>query len=69
MTPDFEQGRTLQLTGRAEILWDREDTNNETGGTQRYWDFKIDRWVQIENSLPGSVEFLDYSPHNPETKV
>jgi predicted pyridoxine 5'-phosphate oxidase superfamily flavin-nucleotide-binding protein len=57
--PDFENGRTLQLTGRADILWDVDDPENETGGTGRYWDFRIDRWVQIENSLPGSSEFLD----------
>ena len=63
--PDFENGRTLQLTGRAEVLWDVDDPENETGGTRRYWDFEVERWVQIENSLPGLTEFLDYSPHNP----
>ena len=63
--PDFERGRTLQLTGRAEILWDAEDHDSETGGTRRYWDFGIERWIQMEDGLPGSFEFLDYSPHNP----
>ena len=67
--PDFERGRTLQLTGRAEVLWDVEDPHNETGGTGRYWEFEIEHWVQIENSLPGSSEFLDYSPHNPATSI
>ena len=64
--PDFEDGKTLQLTGRAEIVWDQDDSTNETGGTGRYWSFKIDRWIENENSLPGSFEFLDYSPHNPQ---
>lgn len=63
--PDFEGGRTLQLTGRAEIMWDVEDPKNETGGTRRYWDFEIERWIQIENGLPGTSEFFDYAPHNP----
>ena len=63
--PDFENRNTLQLTGRAELLWGIDDPGNETGGTGRYWEFEVERWVQIENSLPGSVEFLDYSPHNP----
>ena len=63
--PDFHLGSTLQLTGRAEILWDVADPRNETGGTGRYWEFEIESWMQIENSLPGSTEFLDYSPHNP----
>ena len=63
--PDFENRKTLQLTGRAQLLWGIDDPGNETGGTGRYWEFEVERWVQIENSLPGSVEFLDYSPHNP----
>ena len=67
--PDFEHGRTLQLTGRVEILWDSDDPENNTGGTQRFWDFTIDRWIQIENALPGSVEFLDYSPQNIGSRV
>lgn len=65
LIPDFENGRTLQLTGRAKVQWDIEDPHNETGGTRRYWDFAIDRWIQIDRSLPGATEFLDYSPHNP----
>lgn len=62
---DIERGRTLQLTGRAEVLWDHEDPAGKTGGTRRSWDFKIDRWR--ESSVPASVqwEFLDYSPHLP----
>ncbi len=67
LIPNFDVGGTLQLTGRAEILWDIDDSLNETGGTRRYWEFDIERFVQIENSLPGSTEFLDYSPHNPVT--
>ena len=66
--PDFQRRSTLQLTGRAEILWDVADPRNESGGTGRYWEFEIENWVQIENSLPGSTEFLDYSPHNPTVK-
>lgn len=62
--PDFKNGRTLQLTGRPEIQWDMAD-DDTTGGTHRYWDLAIDRWIQTENLLMGSTEFLDYSPHNP----
>lgn len=65
LIPDFETGRTLQLTGHAEVRWDVADPHDETGGTGRYWDFTIDRWMQINGSLPGATEFLDYSPHNP----
>ncbi|TWT57674.1 Pyridoxamine 5'-phosphate oxidase [Thalassoglobus neptunius] len=67
LIPDFENGRTLQLTGRAEVRWAVADPHNETGGTGRYWDFAIDRWIETRHSLPGASEFLDYSPHNPAT--
>ena len=63
--PDFDRGRTLQLTGRAKAHWDVDDPQYETGGTRRYWTFEIDHWLQVERSLPGEFEFLDYSPHNP----
>ena len=64
--PDFENGRTLQLSGQVTLLWDAEDQRNPTKGTNRFWEFEIDRLIQIENSLPGTTEFLDYSPHNPK---
>ena len=63
--PDFEQGRTLQMTGTVEVHWQVDDPHNETGGTGRWWEFEVQRWVQIDHSLPGATEFLDYSPHNP----
>ena len=65
--PDFEQGRTLQMTGRPQVVWDADDPENETGGTQRYWEYTVEGWTQLDGSLPGSTEFLDYSPHNPVT--
>ncbi len=63
---DFDHGRILQLTGRPVVHWKMDDRTNETGGTGRYWDFELDRW--LESPLPAGVqcEFLDYSPHNPK---
>ncbi len=63
---DFEGNRMLQLVGLAEVLWDMEVSPHETGGTRRWWDFTIDRWLESEGSLPIQWEFLDYSPHNPK---
>ena len=62
---DFERNRTLQLIGCPEILWDLDDPANETGGTRRYWDFEVERWLETE--LPHALEWelLDDSPHNP----
>jgi len=62
---DFERNRTLQLTGSTEILWDREDTAGRTGGAQRVWDFRVNRWRESETHAGLRWEFLDYSPHNP----
>lgn len=62
---DFERGRTLQIIGCPEILWELDDSTHETGGTQRYWNLAVEKW--LETSLPQSFkwELLDYSPYNP----
>lgn len=44
---DFEQGGTLQLTGKAEISWDLEGTA-ELPGAERQIVFQIDRIVEIQ---------------------
>ncbi len=67
---DFENGTTLQLIGRAEILWDEEDPQYETGdeasGTKRFWELHIDRWLEVEKVHQLEWSFLDYSPYNPQ---
>ncbi|MEA2078893.1 MAG: pyridoxamine 5'-phosphate oxidase family protein, partial [Pseudomonadota bacterium] len=63
---DFELGTTLQLIGRAEILWDEADREEKTGGTQRFWQLHIDRWLHIEKAHELEWSFLDYSPYNPQ---
>ena len=62
---DFERSQTLQLIGRPEILWELDDPQQETGGTKRYWDFHIERWLQLDIPHVFEWDFLDYSPHNP----
>ena len=63
--PDFESGRTLQVIGRPEILYDVENLLDETGGTKRYWLLHIDRWLDMSHAAQVSWEFLDASPYNP----
>ena len=62
---DFDANRTLQLVGTAEIRWELDESNDRTGGTRRYWDFTVERW--LERPLPHHIEWelLDYSPFNP----
>ena len=61
---DFQHSRTLQLVGKANILWDIEDLEHPNG-TKRYWDFKIEQWLETDLPITFDCEFLDYSPHNP----
>lgn len=64
--PDFEHGLVLQLTGKAEPLFDVDDPMDATGGTGRFLIFHVSEWLQ--RALPADVEseLLDYSPFNPK---
>ena len=62
---DFESHRTLQLTGRPEILYDVSGTTEETGGTNRHWQLHIERWVETGHATQSDWSLLDYSPYNP----
>jgi hypothetical protein len=63
---DFDGGGPLQMTGHVTLHFDmQEDPEQPTGGSGRYWDFHVTRWVALP-ALPGFAwELLDYSPHNP----
>ncbi len=56
---NFEHGRLLQLTGKAEILCDMDDPQKETGGTRRYWQFDITRWQESTLPYRFAWELLD----------
>ncbi|MEN8212884.1 MAG: pyridoxamine 5'-phosphate oxidase family protein [Pseudomonadota bacterium] len=62
---DFERGGLLQLTGRAEILWELDDPQEETGGTRRYWQFEISGWQESTSPFRLCWEHLDASPMIP----
>ena len=61
---DFESHRTLQLTGRPEVLYNVDGTEEETGGTNRHWQLHIERWVEIGQAQQLDWSFQDYSPYN-----
>jgi len=65
VVPDFERGRTLQLTGTAETLWNQDDPADRTGGTHRFLAFRITHWLELPLPAGVKTEFLDYSPYNP----
>ncbi|MEQ9290574.1 MAG: pyridoxamine 5'-phosphate oxidase family protein [Cyclobacteriaceae bacterium] len=64
---DFAEGKTLQLTGKAEILFDQNSEENlqKTTGTGRYWTLHIERWISTENHHQANWEFKEFSPFNP----
>lgn len=62
---DFSASRTLQLIGRPEIQFDVDGWAEETGGTNRFWELHIDRWLETDHIPELKWSFLDYSPHNP----
>ena len=62
---DFKNYRTLQLTGKAEVNWNDEQGNEETGGTNRSWTFSISSWLVMENLKNLEWLFIDFSPFNP----
>jgi predicted pyridoxine 5'-phosphate oxidase superfamily flavin-nucleotide-binding protein len=61
---DFDTGTTIHLTGRARILWEREEFADLKGG-DRAVEVEIDEIVEIAGQVPLGWRFLDYSPFNP----
>ena len=64
---NFEKRQTLQLTGKAKLLFDQRSELDikRTNGKGRYWLFKTEEWIRTENHHQVKWEFLDYSPFNP----
>ena len=62
---DFNQHRLLQLTGSVKIIWNHNQPVEETGGTQRYWEFNCEKWRESPIQTRVGWTFKDYSPFNP----
>jgi predicted pyridoxine 5'-phosphate oxidase superfamily flavin-nucleotide-binding protein len=67
--PDFGQGQLLQLTGTTSVHWNQADPDNETGGTNRYWEFNIEKWILRDTPQQLEWEYLDASPFNPHVQI
>ncbi|MGW0483528.1 pyridoxamine 5'-phosphate oxidase family protein [Nonomuraea sp. NPDC003214] len=61
---DWENGDTLQLTGRARVDWD-PGRAAAVPGAHRLVDFEVERAVQITGGLPQRWSFGGYSRFNP----
>lgn len=62
---DFEQGRTLQVTGRAGIEWDPGKID-AVPGAERLVHLNAEEAVEITGRLPFRLALRDYSPFNPK---
>lgn len=64
---DFEDNSTLQLNGKATLLFDQNSEEDliSSGNTGRFWTFEIKTWVRTKNQHIGSWQLEDISPFNP----
>jgi uncharacterized protein len=65
LIPDFERGQQLQLTATARILWDQADPEGRSGGTNRFVEFRISRWLERPLAARLKSTVAGYSPYNP----
>jgi hypothetical protein len=63
---DFQKYRLLHLWGTSEVLINADDPENLTGGTKRFWQFKIERFTIQTNAIPFGLKLLEMSPFNPK---
>ncbi|MCI0605928.1 pyridoxamine 5'-phosphate oxidase family protein, partial [bacterium] len=61
---DFEKGNTLQLTGKAQVIWE-EERIAEFAGAERLVEYEIEQVIEITAATNLSWRFLSYSPSNP----
>jgi uncharacterized protein len=61
---DFEEGDTLQITGKAKVIWDAEKLS-EFAGAERLVEFDIEQVLESKNASSLRWQFGEYSPVNP----
>lgn len=64
---DFDTGSTIQLTGRARILWDRASFA-DMPGAQRAVQVDVDEVAEIAGRGPLGWRLVEYSPFNPPAR-
>lgn len=61
---DFETGDTLQMTGKARVVWDQKLTATFPGA-QRLVEFEIEETVEVTGASRLRGRLVEYSPFNP----
>ncbi len=64
---DDESRSILQLQGEAELSFDEfgKEDEHPTGGTGRYWYFRIKQYHLLKNVLPYTWRLVEFSSFNP----
>ncbi len=62
---DFENGSTLQLSGRASIDWGPERARN-FAGAERVVDFELEEIIDTPAGFPLKAKFRQFSRNNPK---
>ncbi len=65
---DFNSGDSLQLSGRAQVIWDA-DFQQGFPGAERFVAFTVEKALRIPAALPLRWEFSQASPFNARTGV
>jgi uncharacterized protein len=63
---DFDNGRTLQITGRASIDWS-PDRIRKFAGAERVIDFELEQVIDTPVGFPLVAKFRQFSRNNPKT--
>ena len=62
---NFTRGYYLQLSGKINIIFDKEPSILDTGGTNRFWELEIHKWYLFQLKSSFKWNDLDFSPYNP----
>ena len=64
---DFENGGTLQLTGEAEVIWDKQQALRFPGA-KRLLRFHLCEVIATEEAFSQRWQLVEYSPANPRNE-
>jgi len=62
---DFEHHRLLHLSGTAALRFGAPDPDGRTGGTGRFWTFRVRHVQEQAVAPPFRMRFVEASPFNP----
>jgi uncharacterized protein len=65
---DFERGNTLHLTGRAQVIWDKERLT-AFAGAERLVEFTVDEVIEVTEAIPLRWRLREYSPFLPDPEA